>query len=423
MSQESLILARISDSGRLGCLVSDRYRTVREARIVDILLQSGWSFEVEAGRRIEATGRIGKAIENWIGLGLAYRRGDSGERLFDPVEVLNFMLWAGCLGLDPYWADRNVPKHRALVLDGARALGQPARFSLNFRRRFDLRRFAPGAPVRLRLPAPIAGAYASGVEISPVVPPSLLADVTVGEGRMEVRLGRPRDPIVEIGADISFNAGRPGGGESLEPAERDIYLRPAEGLVRVSPRVQALADSLAGPADEPWETLRSFWNYLIDGFCFGVLHYDQIHAATACEWVLDHGWCDCQVGSALLVSLCRARGIPARIVGGHNLHRLSPMNHFWAEAWINGRGWMPCDLASWNLSRGGRDPVWRDHFFGKIDYRMPTQILPRAFTGPMSVRFPPAWHMIQTGIDGGGGSMEFLKLDGSLIHEDRVILK
>ncbi len=51
-----------------------------------------------------------------------------------------------------------------------------------------------------------------------------------------------------------------------------------------------------------------------------------------------------------------------------------------------------------------------------------TQILPLAFTGPMSVQFPPSWHMVQTAIP-GGASMAFQTLDGAPIYEDRVVLR
>jgi len=46
----------------------------------------------------------------------------------------------------------------------------------------------------------------------------------------------------------------------------------------------------------------------------------------------------CQLVSALFASMCRARGIPARILGGFYLYRTFSTNHYWAEAWIDGQG-------------------------------------------------------------------------------------
>jgi hypothetical protein len=99
------------------------------------------------------------------------------------------------------------------------------------------------------------------------------------------------------------------------------------------------------------------------------------------DWLLDSGWGDCQLVSALFASMCRARGIPARILGGFYLYRTFSTNHYWAEAWIDGQGWMPFDFSCWDLSRGGQDPAWRDYFFGRLDCRLTNQCLPLDFTG------------------------------------------
>jgi hypothetical protein len=138
-----------------------------------------------------------------------------------------------------------------------------------------------------------------------------------------------------------------------------------------------------------------------------------------CDWVLDSGWYDCQLGAALLAALCRARGIPARIVGGHFLFPLFPTKHFWAEVWIDWCGWLPFDLVSWQLSAAGRDREWRNHFAARIDYRMATQCLPLQFTGSMSVRLPAAWHILQFWKD-GELEIPMLKLDGALLFSDRI---
>jgi hypothetical protein len=336
---------------RLGSLTADRYRTVPEACILDILLHAGWVFELQAGGRADAIAHTAAAIEDWIALGLGYRRGPDGARCFDPVEVVNFLIWAGRLGLDRFWEERYVRTGRAHVMHAAPMTARPRRLHLGLRRRFGLHGFAPGKPVRLRLPLPLDCDYLGDVAIRPIVPAALAASVTVAEGRMEVRLPVPPERTIEIGADIACTPrGTRAGVDRLTPAERALYRRPVEGLIRVSPRVQALADELAGPSHDPWRTLSAFWAYLLDELFCGVVHYDQVDVAAPCDWVLDRRWYDCQLGSALLVSLCRARGIPARMIGGHLLYPLAPMIHFWAEAWIDGSGWMPFDLSDWWLS-------------------------------------------------------------------------
>jgi hypothetical protein len=105
------------------------------------------------------------------------------------------------------------------------------------------------------------------------------------------------------------------------------------------------------------------------------------------------------MGAALLASLCRARGIPARIVSGYMLYPLAPSYHFWAEIWLN--QWVPFDLLSWDLSSGGRDTAWRGIFAGSLDYRMTVQRLPRQFVGPMSVKLPRRWHVLTQALPDG----------------------
>ena len=420
---------------RLGIQTDDRYRTVSEARLLEVLLLGGAVFEVAAGRYAQALESVRTALQAWIELGLRYRISGRGERLYDPVEVMNFQKWAGLRGLDRFWIDSFVDTHRKLVRDWAEQRGHDSRapdgqcdapFKVLLQRRCNVRDFAAGTRLRLRMPLPLPCAYVHDVEIVPRVSPALAAEVVLNDGRMEVRLAATGEPFIDIGAEVSFmaaprpadSAGPPG---RLEPEEAGTYLRPIEGLVRITPRLQALAESLAGREGNPSNMVRAFWNYLIDEFRCGMIHYDQIDVEAPGDWVLESGWYDCQLASAVFVTLCRARGIAARIIGGHLLYRFMPTNHYWAEAWIDGRGWLPFDFLCWDLSAAGRDPQWRDHFAGSIDYRMVTQCLPRAFTGSMSVRLPPAWHMLQARA-GEGGEIEMIALDGSVAYRDIIVV-
>ena len=417
----------------LGSRFEDRYRTIPESRLLDVLLLGGWVYEVAAGRQAEALASTRAALASWIGLGLPCRQSAGGERLYDPVEVMNFQKWAGLQGLDRFWIDRFVATGRRLVSDWAENRRDDASspdgrgaapFRVSLQRRFNVRKFAPGARLRLRMPLPLPSAYVRDIEIVPQVSSNLQAQIRLSDGRMEVRLAAPKEPFIDLVAEASFIASpRPAdsvvGAARLDPHEAGIYLRPTDGMIRITPRIHTLAHHLAGPDREPAKIVRSFWDYMLDELKSGMLHYDQVAPDAPGDWVLESGWHDCQLGSALFVAMCRARGIPARIIGGHVLYRLAPTNHYWAEAWIEGRGWLPFDFLCWDLSAGGRDPAWRDHFAGSIDYRMVTQCLPNDFTGSMSVRLPSAWHMLQARA-GEGVEIEMVGLDGSLAYRDRV---
>ena len=413
-----------------GIRTEDRYRTVRERQIVDMLLVAAFVSDLEAGRREWAVARISAALDSWIVLGLGYRMSERGERMFDPVEVVNRMKWSGYRGLDDFWINHFIATGRTFFGEwNAQASDEPPghgpldpiRFTVCLRRIFGLDGIESGRKLRLRLPLPLSQS-SEQVEIEPKAPAGLSARVVRSEGRLDFQFSAPSEPIVEIAAKIAFTTdGRsrddlPG---RLPSDRRETYLRANEGLVRVTPRIHALAGAIGETGAADLEIATSFFHYIIDELMCGLVHYDQVNADAPGDWVLDTGWYDCQLGSALFVSMCRAWGIPARLLSGHMLYRLAPGFHYWAEVWIDERGWTPFDLLTWDLSKGGHDTAWRNCFAGKIDYRMVTQCFPLAFTGPMSVRFPTAWHLINAPVD-GGMDINFTGLDGKLIYCDRV---
>jgi len=138
--------------------------------------------------------------------------------------------------------------------------------------------------------------------------------------------------------------------------------------------------------------------------------------------VLESRWCDCQMASALLVALCRARDIPARLCSGYLLTPATPSGHYWAEAWIDG-AWRPFDSAAADLAAGGRDAAWRDYYFGRVDHRMTTQVLPRVFNLAPSVRLPPLWHTLQR-MDGDAVAQSTIDdATGALVFRDRIAVQ
>jgi hypothetical protein len=89
-----------------------RYRSIPASRIIELLLLVSWACEVDAEDRRAAEVATAAALESWVGAGLGYRLGLDGQRLFDPVEVVNFLKWAGMTGRDRYWEDHFVETHR-----------------------------------------------------------------------------------------------------------------------------------------------------------------------------------------------------------------------------------------------------------------------------------------------------------------------
>ncbi len=226
---------------------------------------------------------------------------------------------------------------------------------------------------------------------------------------------------VVIGSKMSFSIlpQKQGPGPVDEEPEKSLYLRHREGLIVISQRISALAESLAEKGAPSIEIVRAFWEFMNRELIFGGIHYDQVDYASPCDWVLDTGWYDCQLGSALFVALCRARGIPARLIGGYLLYPEAPGNHYWAEVWLEDQGWTPYDLFSLDLSPDGKETAWRDCFFGRIDCRLISDCLPKQFTGALGVPIPPAWCVIRT-LGPEGSQITLMDIDGTPVYTDRV---
>ncbi len=392
----------------------DHYRNTPERRILDMLLLVGCAYEKDHSAA-EASAR--QALERWITLGLVIKH-QGGARLFDPVEVLNFCKTAGLEGRDGFWAGHFVATHRQAVVD-LKARGDNAHFRVYFRRNFQIGNAS--ARLRLRMPLPLPDPYVYDLEITPFIEAAGDFRVELRTGRLEARMTAPCAGELTMGAELVFHACRrdDGDGASLDARESELYLRPREGLIVVTERIQGLAQSLVPSSVTTIESLRGFWNYIMDEFRCGAIHYDQVRSEAPCDWVLDTGWFDCQLASALFVALCRARGIPARLIGGHLLYRLLPTNHYWAEAWLEERGWVPVDFLSWDLSRGGRDAAWRDTFFGHLDPRMVTQVMPLAFTGAPGLPVPADFIVLQAR-NGEDVEISLQTADGTPIYSDRL---
>jgi Transglutaminase-like superfamily len=412
-----------------GIETDDRYRTVPENQIVDMLLVAAFVYEIEAGERDAACARIISALDNWIRLGLGHRRTPAGQRMFDPVEVINFMKWSGYQGLDNFWINHFVATTRAFFAEwsAGAALGPdglrhhpPARFAVDLHRFFDLSGIEAGQKLRLRLPLPISQ-LSDEIEVEPMGPSGVSARISRSEGRLDFQFAMPSQPDTEIAARISFTtSGRSKDDLSKAPASvRETYLRDNEGLIRITPRIKGLSEQLSGAGGDQLTVATRLFHHVIDELMCGLVHYDQVNAEAPGDWVLNSGWYDCQLGSALFASLCRARGLPARILSGHMMYRLAPGFHYWTEIWIDGLGWVPFDFLTWDLSKAGRDEGWRHSFVGTVDYRLVTQCFPLTFTGPMSIRFPPSWHLVNAPF-GKGMEIRFTELSGKLIYCDRI---
>jgi transglutaminase-like putative cysteine protease len=416
----------------LGLRAGTMLRTVEEGRIIDQVMLWGFAFDVREGQAEWARGEAEQVLERWLGLGLGYATAANGGRLYDPVEVMNFFIAAGRRGEDRFWAERHVATERRRVfkVHGPAAAGRPPsasaltprRFQVRLQRDYALTGLAPGASARLRFPLPLEDRALGELELKVRAPDG--AQVALEPGRLDVRLTVGESRLATLAMDARFVArASVAECEPLSPADRALYVRPKEGMIQVTPRVRAVADSLAGAAADPERKASAFQAFLLDNFACGAVPYDQIDPLAPCEWPLDSGWYDCQMAAALFCALCRAVDLPARMVSGYELYPEVGAYHYWSEAWFEARGWVPFDPTTWHLSMGGRDEAWRSVFESGVDYRMKAEVLPRLFTGPSTIRLPAAWRML-TRLLGEGEEIRFQDArSGALVYRDRIAVQ
>jgi len=387
------------------------HRTVSRARMLDHLMAHGWLFEAEGAARQAAD----QALDRLLALGLP-----QSEGRFDPVEVMNGFRAAGRAGLDPTWAEHLIPNARRLVTPGYRTDRPPDLSTLADRdyevaltRSFHL----PSSDrVRLRLPLPLDLAGPAVLTCS--LP---LAETRTGEGWADFRLSVSRAVDITCSARMKVRGRVQSASRArLTPEERELYTRPREGLICVTPRIQDLADRLAGSQTDPGQQVAGFLDFLDETLCQGALAHDQLNPEAPGDLVLDEGWYDCVAGSALLASLCRARAIPARLVGGYGLYSAASGAHNWIEIWLEQKGWTPFDLTSLELGQGGGGQNWRNRFLGQLDHRMVVERLPRYFAGPGSLRLPPAWHLLARREAGGVAHDLVDAVSGAQIYSESV---
>jgi hypothetical protein len=408
---------------------TDRYRTIVEERILDFLLSP---YAIVAGTR-ELDFPVAKNIlETCVALGLPYALSEDGRRLFDPAEVVNFIKYSYFKFGEPIWRDRAVLMLRRLMsgavsresFDSPPNLVEmkPTGYDITIQRRFNLSDRRVGDVLRLRLPLPIDDPTINN-SLSVFLPNNTAgAQTKFEQARLDVRLAVPESREVTIGVRIrlTFTPKTDNFVPKIDPNESALYTRHAEGLIKVDQRIVELSQLITGSCVEREDILHRLWDFAFEELTLGSVYYDQIDPESPLHWTLDNRIYDCKVGSALLIALCRARGIPARMISGYTINPVLPTTHSWFEVWFDGQGWLPFDLYSMDLCCGDKFSPWRHHFFGKIDQRLVTERLPRLFSGLGGIKLPSAWQMISARDDEGVLTYFESLATGALIYSEKI---
>jgi transglutaminase-like putative cysteine protease len=135
--------------------------------------------------------------------------------------------------------------------------------------------------------------------------------------------------------------------------DTSAYLQAAPKIESSDPRIQAIANIITSriSGTSALDTARAAFDFTRSTLTYNLASPAANQGALA---ALQNGSGVCQEFASLFVAICRAAGIPARIVNGYandrnelaqdnTLINIAGQRHQWAEFYLKGKGWIPAD--------------------------------------------------------------------------------
>lgn len=150
----------------------------------------------------------------------------------------------------------------------------------------------------------------------------------------------------------------------------------------VTDSIKKQAEEIAAGEKNPYLAARKIYDYVVDNINYSLMPHVTlgILGKPESEFVHEKRFGDCGAQSMYFAALCRALGIPARTTGGMQLCPGAVSDHFWAEFYLPGYGWVPVDTSiaqTAGLSQSVSDKekkAFKAYFFGNQDpYRFVIQ--------------------------------------------------
>jgi transglutaminase-like putative cysteine protease len=124
------------------------------------------------------------------------------------------------------------------------------------------------------------------------------------------------------------------------------YFRRSTELTRAGPNVRRIVKGLKEEVAEDIPRLHALSARILSEVPYEI---GPTHAATSAEEAIEHGGGVCQDHSHIFVAGARAMGYPARYVSGYlmmNDRVHQDASHAWAEAHVEGVGWVGFDVSN-----------------------------------------------------------------------------
>ena len=124
----------------------------------------------------------------------------------------------------------------------------------------------------------------------------------------------------------------------LEDDGLDDFLKSERFIEKDHDRIKEIAEGIEGRSEVG--VVLDIYNYVVDHMEYAAPSKRSRGAVQA----LERGEGDCTEYADLFVALCRAKGIPARVVTGYTVRFDSESpKHNWAEVYLQEYGWVPFD--------------------------------------------------------------------------------
>ena len=146
------------------------------------------------------------------------------------------------------------------------------------------------------------------------------------------------------------------------------YTAPEELIPSDNQQIIDAAKAAVRNERNPYLKARAIYNYLLKN-----LVYVSKPVSSSVLKNLADGEGDSYTYSILFSAMCRASGIPTRPAAGILVYNnKQATNHFWAEFYIEGFGWIPVDASLGDGARFGNFPIDQEidiveYYFGSLD--------------------------------------------------------
>jgi len=154
---------------------------------------------------------------------------------------------------------------------------------------------------------------------------------------------------------LTARLNRRGGGPQNEQLEDS--LRSEKCIEKDHPVIRQIAEGIEGEGDV--DVVKNIYDYVLDNMEYSALGRKELGAAKAAQ----SGKGDCTEYSDLFVALLRAKGLPARVTSGYTVgFGERQTGHSWAEAYLQGYGWVPFDPTAGDME----NPLRRGMAFSNL---------------------------------------------------------